>query len=197
MMPTLNPKDAAQLPKILGMLGSAHEGEVMNTVRKLRSMLTRNGMEWSDLARVSGGTHTGPSRADVDGAFDRGYRRGLADGAKAMKDEIEKQKAREQAYEDNRPKADPRARDAPGSSRHWPPDDDIWFGQCPPKNMTGYGRQIDQLDELWAIETRLSDWEHGFVQSLAEQIVEKGVLSGRQQEVLDSVYDRKVKGVRR
>ena len=198
MMPTLSPKDAALLPKLLGMLGSDHDGEVLATVRKVRTVLARSKMGWADLARMNGGghTHTGPTQASVDAAFDRGYRQGLAAGAKAMKDEIEKQREREQAYEENKPKADPRARDAPGSTRHWPRGDDIWNG-ADPTEIHGYEEQVDQLNELWAIETRLSDWEHNFVQSIAEQLAAKGSLSDRQCEKLDDVYDRKVKGVRR
>lgn len=197
MMPTLSPKDAALFPKLLGLLGSDHDGEVLATVRKMRAVLARSKMTWSDLAPgKGGGYHSGPTQATVDAAFDRGYRRGLADGAKAMKDEIEKQQERQRSYEENKPQADPRARDAPGSARHWPPDDDIWNGGDP-TDYLGYEEVVDQLNELWAIETRLSDWEHNFVQSIAEQLIERGSLTDRQVEKVADVYDRKIRGVRR
>jgi hypothetical protein len=197
MMP-LSAKDAERLPKLLGLLGSDQPGEVVNAARAAFSLLKRNKMSWADLARqASGGYgHTGPTQASVDAAFDRGYRQGLAAGTKAMREEIDRERERERVREENKPKADPRARDAPGTARFWPPDDDIWNG-ADPTEIHGYEEQVDQLNELWAIETRLSDWEHGFVQSIAEQLAAKGSLSDRQCEKLDDVYDRKVKGIRR
>lgn len=184
-MPTLNPKDAARLPKILGMLGSAHDGEILNAAKQARTLLTRSGMTWEDLFKGTG-------RGDIDAAFDRGYRRGMVDGAKAMKDQAN----RRRAYEENKPEPKPEPK-APGSTRQWPPDDDIWNSYLPKETIVGYDEQIDQLDALWAIEARLSDWEHGFVQSIAEQLIEKGSLTDRQCDKVTDVYERKVTGSRR
>jgi hypothetical protein len=179
MMPTLNDKDAALLPKILGRLGSDHEGEILAAVRRAKMVLDRNKMGWSDLLRQSGGTGGGD--------YDAGYRAGVSAGIKAA------QKAQAEA-DRQREKEKPKA--ATGSSRHWPPDDDIWNGYDPMDGAAEYAEQIDQLNALWKVETRLTDFEHNFVQSLAEQLVEKGRLTDRQCEVLDEIHDRRIVNVR-
>jgi hypothetical protein len=48
-VPRLTPAFADKLVKVLGMLGSAHDGEVAAAGRRAHSMLKAQGLTWSDV----------------------------------------------------------------------------------------------------------------------------------------------------
>lgn len=54
--------DQQRLGRILEMLTSSHEGEVVNAARMATKMLTDAGMTWTDLAKGSGGASSSDAR---------------------------------------------------------------------------------------------------------------------------------------
>ena len=58
--------DRARLVKLLGMLGSAHDGEVLNAARHIDAMLRASGGDWDKLLSPAPAT-AGPKRSS-DGA---------------------------------------------------------------------------------------------------------------------------------
>ena len=47
------------------------------------------------------------------------------------------------------------------------------------------------LDDLETCESELTDWEREFVDSLRHQLARKGGLSPRQEEVLESIWEKR------
>jgi hypothetical protein len=45
----LSTPDTQKLAKLLGMLGSAHDGEALNAARKAHQLVSRNGATWFDV----------------------------------------------------------------------------------------------------------------------------------------------------
>lgn len=194
MMP-LSGKDADRLPKLLGMLGSDQDGEVVNAARAALSLLRRNAMTFGDLVKGGGGNGYSPyvSKAMIEAAetrgYDRGYRKGSADAwESARKAQAANDARRSEASKDPPKQQDPLKKTW---SRLWPPNDDIWAGKDPYVEAPEHTMEVDELNDLWRIETRLTDYEHAFVQSLAEQLIEKGRLTERQCEVLDEIHTRR------
>jgi hypothetical protein len=58
--------DRARLVKLLGMLGSAHDGEVLNAARHIDAMLRASGGDWDKLLSPAP-ANAGPKRSS-DGA---------------------------------------------------------------------------------------------------------------------------------
>ena len=67
--------DAARLTRLLGMLGSEHDGEVLNAARLAHRLINQSGSTW---AEVIGGS--GYSKDFVQQVADSAYARGLAEG---------------------------------------------------------------------------------------------------------------------
>lgn len=49
---TLHQNDLQKLAKLLGMLGSAHDGEVLAAARKAHNLLTAKGASWYDVLAI-------------------------------------------------------------------------------------------------------------------------------------------------
>jgi hypothetical protein len=45
----LSTPDTQKLAKLLGMLGSTHDGEALSAARKAHQLVSRNGATWSDV----------------------------------------------------------------------------------------------------------------------------------------------------
>lgn len=50
----LSTPDTQKLAKLLGMLGSAHDGEILAAARKAHQLVNRNGVAWSDVIGAPG-----------------------------------------------------------------------------------------------------------------------------------------------
>lgn len=50
----LSTPDTQKLAKLLGMLGSAHDGEALNAARKAHQLVIRHGASWSDVVGAPG-----------------------------------------------------------------------------------------------------------------------------------------------
>jgi hypothetical protein len=79
----LDPSEQRRLTQILGMTGSAHDGEALNAVRLACRLISEAGLTWTDIV-------TAPPPAEIDlkritaleeSAFQRGYQKGLEEGA--------------------------------------------------------------------------------------------------------------------
>jgi len=46
---TIQPSELSKLAKLLGMLGSAHDGEVVNAARKADELIRKHDATWSDI----------------------------------------------------------------------------------------------------------------------------------------------------
>jgi hypothetical protein len=60
--------DRERLVKLLGMLGSAHDGEVLNAARHIEAMVRAGGRDWDKLlapAPAAAGPKRSPDRADL------------------------------------------------------------------------------------------------------------------------------------
>lgn len=60
--------DRERLVKLLGMLGSAHDGEVLNAARHIEAMVRASGRDWGQLlspAPAASGPKRPPDRADL------------------------------------------------------------------------------------------------------------------------------------
>jgi hypothetical protein len=60
--------DRARLVKLLGMLGSDHDGEVLNAARHIEAMVRASGSDWDRLLSptpVAAGPKRSPDRADL------------------------------------------------------------------------------------------------------------------------------------
>jgi len=68
----LTPAFADKLVKILGMLGSAHDGEVAAAGRRAHSMLKAMGLTWSDVIKPAAPKSEQPQRPQ------RRWRRGVS-----------------------------------------------------------------------------------------------------------------------
>jgi hypothetical protein len=65
-----------KLIALLGMIGSVHDGEVLNAAKMAQRLLGSMGLSWEEAFGNSSG---GESRSYQDG-YNDGYRRGLAEG---------------------------------------------------------------------------------------------------------------------
>lgn len=75
--------DRARLAKLLGMLGSAHDGERDNAARMAHDMVREAGGTWESVLRANAGELSEAQRftkEDLAYAYDRGYREGRNDG---------------------------------------------------------------------------------------------------------------------
>jgi hypothetical protein len=63
----LAPEALDRLVKLLGMLGSAHDGEIANAGRKAHALVRQHGMTWADLLTPARAVHW---RAKVHACFD-------------------------------------------------------------------------------------------------------------------------------
>lgn len=50
----LSTPDTQKLAKLLGMLGSVHDGEALSAARKAHQLVSRNGATWSDVIIAPG-----------------------------------------------------------------------------------------------------------------------------------------------
>jgi len=71
-VPRLSPALASKLVKVLGMLGSAHDGEVAAAGRRAHSMLKAMGLTWSDVIKPAAPKSEQPQRPQ------RRWRRGVS-----------------------------------------------------------------------------------------------------------------------
>lgn len=183
----MNDEDQRLLPRVLGMLGSDHDGEKLNAVALIAKLLVRNGLTWADLPNLGGfRSGYGGDAADLKRRESAGFVRGYSAGYDAALAEM--------VSNGGRTWSEPPERE---EFRTYPGGMDIWHGYDPNEVAgPGWKVEIDQLRQLWKIEKRLDDWEHGFVQSVAEQLLEKRSLSGKQRETLNDVWLRRVMGVR-
>jgi hypothetical protein len=55
--------DRARLVKLLGMLGSVHDGEVLNAARHIEAMVRASGSDWDRLLSPAPTTVAGPKRS--------------------------------------------------------------------------------------------------------------------------------------
>jgi hypothetical protein len=55
--------DRARLVKLLGMLGSDHDGEVLNAARHIEAMVRASGGDWDKLLSPAPAVAAGPRRA--------------------------------------------------------------------------------------------------------------------------------------
>src|SRR5262245_30459935 len=53
----MNKEATNQLEKVLALADSSHDGEAVVAVRKARQMLSRDGLNFGDLARAAGRSH--------------------------------------------------------------------------------------------------------------------------------------------
>jgi hypothetical protein len=61
--PTLNALDRARLAKLLGMVGSAHDGEALNAARLADQLVRARALQWADvLSAPANGTAIGSWR---------------------------------------------------------------------------------------------------------------------------------------
>jgi hypothetical protein len=67
----LLPRQRDQLVKILGLTGSAFDGEALAAVRKAHGIITAAGLSWSDVIAPSATDHTadGDDMAETDAAI--------------------------------------------------------------------------------------------------------------------------------
>jgi hypothetical protein len=63
-MTALDSRDADRLRKLLGMLGSAHDGEALNAARKVNELVRRNGVAWADVIAPTGARPCTPGDSD-------------------------------------------------------------------------------------------------------------------------------------
>lgn len=68
--------------QLLGMIGSAHDGEVLNAARLAQRELGRLGLSWEEFVAGNGGTAPANSRT-YDTGYSDGFRDGLAKGRAA------------------------------------------------------------------------------------------------------------------
>ena len=54
MTALLDPQAADRLAKLLGMLGSYHDGEALTAARKADQCIRQLGLTWGDVIHVSG-----------------------------------------------------------------------------------------------------------------------------------------------
>lgn len=79
----LAPKQQARLIQLLGMMGSAHDGEVVNAARLAIKLVRDAKMDWGSVLNgkpVNGGMSSRVDEAAIRTAYENGYRRGLAEG---------------------------------------------------------------------------------------------------------------------
>ena len=74
----MNNETRARLAKLLRMLTSDHEGEVLNAAAKVVGIVNAHDIDWDEAL---GGRGDGLSRGDMQRIYDEGYRRGAADAA--------------------------------------------------------------------------------------------------------------------
>lgn len=56
--------------------------------------------------------------------------------------------------------------------------------------MNGDDEPLTLIEDCEALESRLSDWERGFISNLHAHVGGGGTLSARQLELLSSIWDR-------
>lgn len=79
----LAPKQQTRLIQLLGMMGSDHDGEVVNAARMAVKLVRDAKMDWGSVLNgkpMNGGTAARVDEAAIKTAYENGYRRGLAEG---------------------------------------------------------------------------------------------------------------------
>jgi hypothetical protein len=56
--------------------------------------------------------------------------------------------------------------------------------------MTTPDEHIDMCNDCVDRESKLSDWERGFIDSILRQLLEGNTLSPKQEETLDRIWER-------
>jgi hypothetical protein len=70
-----------RLTQLLGMMGSAHDGEILNAARLAQRLIGGEGMTWDEVL-ADGNSHI--SQDDMQRLFDAGYKKGVADTTAVM-----------------------------------------------------------------------------------------------------------------
>lgn len=78
-----NSRNQIRLIQLLGMLGSHHDGEILNAAKLAQRQLGAMGLTWEEFIQGSAGEPAGPSKEDLAYAYQRGYRDGAEDTRKA------------------------------------------------------------------------------------------------------------------
>lgn len=76
------PLDRVRLAKLLGLLGSAHDGERDNAARFATDLVRESGETWETVLKANGAAGDGAqfTKDDLAYAYDRGYREGRNEG---------------------------------------------------------------------------------------------------------------------
>ena len=152
-----------KLSKVLCLLGSNHDGEVLNAAHKATELLKKNNITWEDVLSVQPEF----SHEQLQRVFDAGFKAGEEHGRKEAIDTA----------------AAPAWR--PVTPDLWPDD--------PLSIAPHLGEVIDKINEIWAVKHRLSNWEATqFLPSICEQICRRSSLSPKQLSKVDTIYRQRV-----
>jgi hypothetical protein len=78
-----------RLIQILGMMGSAHDGEILNAAKMAQRLLGAEATTWGDILNGGGGYTEEAVRTVVTEAYDKGYQEGLRKGLEHGRNEAQ------------------------------------------------------------------------------------------------------------
>jgi hypothetical protein len=73
----MDPDKKKRLTQLLGMMGSQHDGEILNAARLAQRMIGSEGLTWEEVLSSGNGAI---SQDDMQRLFDAGFRKGYDDG---------------------------------------------------------------------------------------------------------------------
>lgn len=137
-----------RLIQLLGMLGSAHDGEVLNAGRLAQRFISDHKLTWEEIVNSSATTQTGAAnRAAREEGRQEGYRQGLEEG-------------KQFTAEDRRNEYVRGFHDGVNSIEEPPPDD-----TSAPEALD-YAAFSELMNEHY--HHRLTNWENEFFQNFSE-----------------------------
>jgi hypothetical protein len=74
----MEPDKKRRLIQLLGMMGSAHDGECLNAARLAQRLIGAEELTWEEV--LSGTGNSGGGAISFNRGYQEGYRRGLAEG---------------------------------------------------------------------------------------------------------------------